>query len=187
MATSGAVPTSSPTTKWNAANSNPRADVDVAKEAIHAATGMDPNVAIIPRAVMVVLRTHPTIVGQFVYTAGNGGVISDEQVALALGVDKIIIAGTQTNTANEGAAAVISQLWGYSVILAVVNPTNDIKAINFGRTFNWTSPEGSSSSGVGIYQYKEDPRDSIVVRARQYTDEKLTGATAGYHLSSVLQ
>lgn len=184
LATGGSVPNSSPSTKWDQANSNPIKDVKMAREAIWAATGLVPNKIVIPRAVMVVLEEHPAITAKYAYT--DGSILTQQMIAKALGVDEIIVAGSQINTANEGQAATISQIWSDSVVLAVVNNSQDLKAVNFGRTFNWTSPEGSSASGIGVYQYREDNRDAQVVRARQYTDEKLVGSTAGYHLSDVL-
>lgn len=184
LATSGAVPTSSPVIKWNAANSTPRADIEAAAESIFSATGISPNRIVLPRAVRNVLRRHPEVVSLFQYT--RGGIVSDAMLAEALGFDEIIVAGSQINNANEAQAASVAQIWGTSVVLAVVTDSQDLKAVNFGRTMNWTGAPGTSANGVGIFQYDEEDRDSVVVRARQYTDEKLTGPSAGYHLSSVL-
>jgi hypothetical protein len=185
LATSGAVPSSSPSTKWDAANSTPIEDIQAAQEAIEDATGVKPDTLVLPRSVIRVLRNHSTITSKLVYTSSTG-FVSNEQLAGVLNVGRIVEAGTQYNTANEGQTASIAELWGDSVILAVTNASQDLRAINFGRTFNWTAPEGSGPQGYGVFEYREDPRASVVVRARQFTDEKLTMPTAGYHLSNVL-
>lgn len=184
LATGGSVPSSSPATKWDAGGT-PIDDIQAAQEAIEDATGMKPDTIVLPRSVIRVLRNHSTITSKLVYT-NSSGFVSNEQLAGVLNVGRIVEAGTQYNTANEGQTASIAELWGDSVVLAVTNGAQDQRTVNFGRTYNWTAVEGSGPQGYGVFEYREDPRASIVVRARQFTDEKLSMPTAGYHLSNVL-
>ncbi len=185
MATSAAVPHSTPTTKWNASTgSNPISDVDMAREVIHDSTGMDPNVMLISRDVFNVLKEHPSILEKIKYT--QKGIVTADLLAMVFNVEEMIIAGGLTNTASEGQATNIAKVWGKDVILAVRNTAQDLRSPNFGRTFNWTSMGGSGEGGIRVESYRDEDASSFIHRARQYTDEKLVGAEAGYHLSDVL-
>lgn len=181
-ATGADVPTSSPTTKWGDPAANPIGDVDAAKEVIHDSCGLDANVMVISRTVFNILKERTDILEKIKYT--QAGVITADLLAAVFGVDEVRVAGALTNTAAEGQAAVASKIWGESVVLAHVSKAQDLKAPNFGRTFNWAKMSGPK--GIQIKSYREDKIDSDVHRACQHTDEKLVGAACGYHLSSVL-
>jgi hypothetical protein len=177
--------TSSPSTKWNQANSDPIADIKAAKRVIQDATGVVPNLLTVNQDVYDVLEEHPKITAKYAYTAG--GILTKDQVARALGMEEIQVAGNVLNTAAEGAAAAISQVWGDDVYLSVSRATADIKALNLGRTFNWIAAEGSGPNGIGIFSYDQEEIDSRIHRSRQFTDEKIIAQGAGYRLSNVLQ
>lgn len=70
LATSAAVPNSSPATKWDAAGADPIGDIDAIKEVIHDNCGLDANVAIIPREVFNILKEHDKILEKIKYTRG---------------------------------------------------------------------------------------------------------------------
>jgi hypothetical protein len=183
LATSGAVTSSSPSTKWDAASgSDPLGDVDTAREAIYTATGGEANVMIINRAVYNVLREHAAILDKYKHT--QPGIITSELLANVFGVQRLIVAGALENTANEGQTATPAQIWGDSVILAIASNSPDLESPNFMRTFNWSDRSGPN--GVLVETYREDAVESDIHRAKQHTDEKITGASLGYHLSDVL-
>lgn len=176
--------TSSPTVKWDQANSNPIGDIKAAKRVIQDATGVIPNLLTVNQNVYDVLEEHVSITSKYEYV--TGGVITRDQIARALGVEEIQIAGNVLNTAPEGAAASISQVWGDDVYLSVSRAGADIKALNLARTFNWTGMEGSGTAGISMYSYDQEEIDSRIHRSRQLTDEKIIAQGAGYRLSNVL-
>lgn len=177
--------TASPSVKWNASSATTIiADVKAAKNAIHASTGMDPNIMVLPRDVFNALETAPELLELMKYT--EGGTITLEQMRRLFGVNEIVVTGDLINSASEGQAASLGGIWSDEVFLCYSNPSQDIKALSFARTFNWTAMSGSGPKGISAFTYGEDPIDSRIVRARQYTDEKLTAAGAGYYLSNVL-
>jgi len=45
---------------------------------------------------------------------------------------------------------------------------------------------GSGPNGISTYTYPEENIDSRIVRARQWTDEKIVASGAAYYLSNVL-
>ena len=94
--------------------------------------------------------------------------------------------GTIINGANEGQAAALADIWTDEAFLSYSEPSQDVKALNFARTFNWTAADGSGPAGISTFTYDENEIDSRVVRARQFTDEKVVAAGAGYYFSNVL-
>ncbi|HEY1170238.1 MAG TPA: major capsid protein [Verrucomicrobiae bacterium] len=181
-ATGASVPTSSPSTKWDSANSDPIADIETARASIHKNTGMEANTMVVSRDVFNILKEHDIVAEKIKYS--ERAIITPDLLAAVFGVEQFLVAGTIENTAQEGQAATPNYIWGDSVVLAHVQDTPDLMAPNFGRTFGWVGEVGQE--GVVVESYRQDVIRSDVHRARQDVDEKIIGAKAGYHLSNVL-
>lgn len=176
--------TGTPTVKWNAgANTTIVSDVQAAKNAIQASIGVDPNLMVIPRDVFNALKIAPEIKGYF--TGVVVPVITKAMLESIFEIE-IFVSNDLINTASEGQTASLGGIWGDEVVFAYVQPGQDMKALNLMRTFNYTALDGSGPSGISTFSYTEDVIDSRVVRARQFTDEKVVAAGAGYYLSNVL-
>lgn len=176
--------TASPSTKWNASSGTTiLADVQAAKNAVQASIGVDPNLMTIPRDVYNALRVAPEILERYKYT--DGGQVTKAQLE-ALFEMEIVVTSDLINNAAEGQTASLGGIWSDEVVISYSNPTQDIKALNFMRTFNWTAVGGSGPNGISTYTYPEDQIDSRIVRARQFTDEKVVASGAAYYLSNVL-
>lgn len=183
-ATGGTVPTATPATKWDAANSDPIADIDTAKWNIWKNTGLTANLITIPKDVFKVLKEHVKITAKIQYV--ERAIVTEELLRAVFGVDRVIIADQLENTANEGAAAVLSNIWGDGVMVAYVDPAaaSDLQTPSFGRTFGWTGEVGPE--GVIVESYREDAARSDVHRGRHDVDEKLNVPKAGYYISDTL-
>lgn len=176
--------TASPSTKWNASSGTTIiADVQAAKNAVQASIGIDPNLMTIPRDVYNALRVAPEILERYKYS--EGGQVTKAQLE-ALFEMEIVVAQDIINGAAEGQAASLGGIWTDEVVISYSNPGQDIKALNFMRTFNWTGVDGSGPNGISSYTYPDDVIDSRIVRARQWTDEKVVASGAAYYLSNVL-
>lgn len=176
--------TASPSTKWNASSGTTIiADVQAAKNAVQASIGVDPNLMTIPRDVFNALRVAPEILERYKYT--DGGQVTKAQLE-ALFEMEIVVTSDLINNASEGQTASVGGIWSDEVVISYSMPTQDIKALNFMRTFNWTAVAGSGPNGISTYTYPEDQIDSRIVRARQFTDEKVVASGAAYYLSNVL-
>lgn len=182
-ATDAAVPTSTPATKWNAAGSDPIADVDTAKTNIVKNCGMEANILVTNRDVFNVLKEHTKVLDKIKYS--ERGIITQDILAAVFGVEEFVVAGALENTAQEGQAITPNFIWGDIVILAHRESAQDLMLPNFGRTFAWVGGE-VGAEGVAVQSYREDPISSDVHRVFEDVDEKLVGAKAGYHISDVL-
>lgn len=185
MATGSSTPTSAVTSKWDDYgnnDSNPVYDLDVVKEVIRLACGLDANLFVMPRKVFNVLKEHPKILEKIKYS--QRAVVTVEILQEVFGIPKIAIAGAIENTAADGQAVSPDYVWGDSVWIGHVETSSDLQAPNFARTFVWTSQTGAD--GVMVESYREDKIQSDIHRAKQFTDEKVTGSEMGYHLSDTL-
>jgi hypothetical protein len=179
---SNAIPTSSPSTKWDADGSTPIQDVRAMREIIHANCGLEANVLCLNRAVFSALCDHEQILDRIKYS--ERAVTTEQILAAVFGVGEVLVAGGVVNSAAEGLALSPGAIWGNNVILAHVESAQDLSAPNFGRTFAWTQFTGPD--GLQTYTYRQDETDSDIQRVRQHCDEKLVGPECGYLLTSVL-
>jgi len=184
LVTGAGVPTSSPGTKWDQANSDPIGDVNAIKEVIHDNCGLDANIAIIPRDTFNILKEHTKITEKYKYT--KGGVVTADILAAIFGVSRIVVAGAAYNTAVEGQAMSIGKVWGKSVVFAYANPTLDLNSPSFARTFAWAGYTGGAGKEIVVKSHRDEDAHSWIHEMMHDVDEKLVAPACGYHLSSVL-
>lgn len=175
------VPNASPAIKWNVANSLPGDDVDAAKEAIRKGTGLRANTMVISETVRLVLQRHEAI--RKMFQLAINGVLTLDMLKTYFDIQNIHIAGTVLATSNEGGAITADDIWSDQVVIAHVEPGQNLMAPNFARSFNWSqigSVEGQVTS------WRDDDRKSDMHAVDHSTDEKLTSAEGGYLLDDVL-
>lgn len=175
--------TASPSTKWGASSGTTIvADIEAGKNVIRGQIGVVPNLLTLPYNVYRKLVQSPEMKS---YYANSDGILTKAQIEAVLELE-IAVSGDLINTAQEGQTATLGDIWSNEAFLSFSQPGDDIKALNFARTFNWTAMEGSGPAGISTFTYDEKNIDSRIVRARQYTDEKVVASGAGYYFSSVL-
>ena len=176
--------TSTPVVKWDAANATVIADIDAAKDVIHSKCGMEANLLVLPRSVFKIVKRLSAITDLMKVTGNK--VVTPQLLAELFGVPKVRIAGGLYNSAHQGQALAAAQIWSDNVVLAHVNPAQDMQAVNFGRTFAWTGETGGGDNLAIVESYREEKVRSDIHRARQCVDEKITGMECAYLLSDVL-
>ena len=182
LATSAGVPNSAVSTKWDAGGADPIGDVKAAREVIRINSGMNANTLLLTQPVVDVLSELPIMLDKIKYT--QRGIVTPDLLASVFGVDRIIVAKTVANSANEGQALTPADIWGDDAILAYVDGSRDLEMPTFGRIFHWTEEVGSE--GVIVESYREDSPRSDIHRVRNDSDEKLVAAACGYRLSDLL-
>jgi hypothetical protein len=153
--------------QWNDyANSNPIADVRVARRALHAIMFREPNLAIIPYQVMSQLEDHPDFIERIKYSMP--GVLTRDIIATLLGIERILVPGLGVNSANIGQVASVGYLWGKDVLLAWVPDRAGLRTPAFGYEFVW--PINGQVQVVD--RWREEFRVRDVVRVRRRYDLK---------------
>lgn len=134
--------TSTPGTKWDASGGNPVKDINDAAEVIRQDTGQMPNALVVGGKAWASMQNNSGIVDRFKHT--REGTVTERQVSLYwdwLPPDNFRVGRMVQNTAKEGAAKSMADVWGKSALLfyrdeaQANNPRMRARTISFGRNF----------------------------------------------------
>lgn len=117
-------------TKWSAATGTPKADIEAAKEAIRATTGMRPNVLALSAVAFKALKENPNVIDRFKYVSKES--ITAEMIASLFDVAKVVV-GDDISADDAGN---FTDTWGNNAILAYV-PTvpSTMEEPSYGYTY----------------------------------------------------
>lgn len=166
---------STPTNKWDAANSTPINDIKAAIRNVQNRIGTRPTTVVMSRAVWDVLIDHTQVADRLKFTTRE---FTPEILARWLDVREVLISDAVINTAVEGAPENLQYAWLDHVLVAYVpqNPAINEPAFGYSPTVrNFT-----------VERYRDEPSVSTVIRCRHETAEVITAVDAGYMLRDVL-
>lgn len=187
----GAALTTGITNEWDknhASDAVPIQDVQDAMFKVYDNSGLKPNALIINWKVFQRLRLLDQIQDAVASSGAGDSVlqnrISAQQIAQALGIDEVIVAGASQNTAKEGQNAVVAQAWSeeYAMVAKVAKTPNH-KEPCVARIFHWG--DDGSSIGAAMETYREEGVRGEIVRARMDTAEFVMYTQAAHLLSNV--
>lgn len=184
----GASLTTGVSTEWSNVSSTPIADIHAARFKVYEGSGLWPNTLIINRRVYHNLRRVTQVIDAIVASgageAAKQSDISPELLARVFDVEKVLVAGASRNSANEGQAAVVGQIWSNEYAMLCVTASGaDIRTPCIGRTIHW-SGDGSSIGGT-VESYEEVAVAGSVIRVRHEVQEKIIYPEAGHLLSNI--
>ena len=155
--------------------SDPAAVVETGKEAIRAATGKRPNVAVVGPLVWSKLRNHPKLTDRIKYTGRDG--LTTQMVAELFGVQELWV-----GDAIYDASGTFADVWGKFVVLAhtALAGVAEMGTPSFGYTYR-----------LNGYPAVEQPYNDRNAKSWIYpvTDEVapvIAGASAGYLISAAV-
>jgi len=175
-------------TEWSTASGcTPRADVLDAKETLRLATGIYPNSGACSIKVFHNLLKAKEIMDTFQYTQPLQSMNIQAQIGVIaqyFQLDNLYIGGAQYDSAKKGQSFSLADIWDDEYFLLFNRGTdgNDLQDPCLGRTFLWTA---DSPSNTVVESYRDEPKRSDIYRVRQYTDEELIFAGAGYLLANI--
>lgn len=169
--------------KWSDfTNSNPIADIEDAKSAIHRRSGLRANTLIISEPVFNVLKIHPKLIESIKYT--QLGVLTKDLMATLFGVDNILVGSALKSTAtNPGQADVLNYIWGNSAVLAYIPPKPGKKVASIGYTFMWNK---DGQGAVAVRKWYEQGRRATIVEVERWYDQKIVSNVAGFLITDVI-
>jgi hypothetical protein len=175
------------TISWDtSATAVPRSDVLAGIELMRATYGVKPNLMVISEGKKNDLLLTAEITDALKYTnpIELGGMEAQLRIlAQYFGVDKVAVAGSQSDGAKKGQALSLSDIWTGTVCgLYRVASGRDLKEPSIGRSFLW---EGDSPENIVTEQYRAESNRSDVFRARQNVGEEFIFTGAGYLLTAV--
>jgi hypothetical protein len=171
-----------PSTNWDQDAATIEADVATGKLAVYNATGMVPNTIVIPYAVAVAMSYQQDIRDILKYTVNGQDIIRLGEAVLPAtiwGLRVIIPMGAMRNTANEGAAKSLTDIWGDHVRILYVAESGG----------GWGIPSVAYSFKAQpevVDRWRSNDPPVEYVRAWECLDEKVCAPDAGYVLSSLL-
>jgi len=169
-------------TKWDANGGDPIGDVNAAREVIRINCGFLPNTMTITEPTFNILAEHPKILDKIKYT--QRGVVTEDLIAEVFKVQRLLVARTVANAANEGQPMTPADIWGKICLLSYTDGSPDLKTPTFGRVFSWA--EEVAAEGVIVESYREDDIRADIHRVRNDADEVLVAPGAGYLLTDVI-
>lgn len=169
---------------WDAASSNPMADIDVLKRQVKSKTGFLPNAMTVSDDVFFALRNNAAVLDRIKYT--QRGIVSEELLAALFGVEKFLVSSAVFNSATEGQVFNGDFLVKNKVLLAYANPAPSILQPSAGYIFSWQGLFGAGAQGNRIMTFRMEHIKSDRIEGEMAYDMKLVGADLGVLLKNVL-
>lgn len=104
--------------RWRSPNSDPKADVDAAKEVIRRSTGRYPNTFTLSPSAGNGLKNHPKIKEQFKYVSKDS--ITTEMLAAYFELETVVIGSAVYLPETSEDSALANDVWGDDAVLAYV-------------------------------------------------------------------
>lgn len=174
--------TTTPGTKYGNSSSDPLADFKTAQNAVVDSVGMQPNAVVMSQKVFNILKYHPQLADVLGFKYNQIGSLSALDIANALNVEEVLIANAPWNTAKEGQADAISQIWADSILFYVKPKAAAKYQVSLGYSMKMGGDLGRS---VFKYDLNNPPGSSGIIVQDTYQC-KIVNAKAGYLLNSVL-
>lgn len=164
--------------RWDDEASDPKGDVDAAREAVRAKIGRYPNKLVLGAKVFSALTNHPRIKDQFKYTSADS--ITEAMLARYFGLDEVIVGKAIYLPDGVAEDQPGTDVWGNDAIL-IWTP----------RAANWMTPSFGYTYRLAGYPAVETPWYDRDIRSWKYptTQERrpfVTGADAGFLIQSAV-
>ena len=153
---------------------SPIANFKTARNAVRAAVGALPNLALMGYNVFDVLRYNPVLVDLIKYSQPVIDGLSEMQLASALGVEKVLVGKALYDQAKEGQATSLVDVWGNDLVFAKVTSRPQVKGLTLGGIFQKGTPREVFKNPVN-----NPPRATEVLVQDRY-DMVILDDTCGY-------
>jgi hypothetical protein len=94
----------------------------------------------------------------------------------------VIVAGAVYDSAKEGQAASITDIWDDEYALLFVKSTGDLRSPGLGRTFIWTD---DSPQNLNVESYREEQTRADIIRVRHHWVGKVLKPEYAWLLSNI--
>lgn len=170
--------------EWNSASGVPITDVLEARDIVRRKIGRPANTIVMSAKVYKNLGTNAQMVDRIksISSAVTNGMLGLPDLARLFELPRVLVGGSVKNSNGEGLSFSGADIWDDEYVwIGYVDEGRDLKIPQAGRTFVWNATGGE----VVIEGYPEPQSDSEIIRARQWTDEKIVYTEAGYLLGNI--
>ena len=173
-----------PGTLWDAASSDPIADIRAEIRAVHKKTSYKPNTLTVGALVWDVLQDHPTFLERIKYT--EKGVVTTDLIASLLGLERVLVADAIEDTGVEGAAESLDYVFGKDALLSYAPKRPALMMPSAGYTFAWSGLLGANAAGMRMSRFRIEPRKSDRVEGESAYDHKVVSPECAAFLTGVI-
>lgn len=188
--------------RWDNASSDPVDDVETWREYLRLNFGIDPNTFVLPWPVLRKLKVSPAMIDRIKYggTMDRPTQVTEDQIRMLFGIDRIFVPKQTYNTAGEGLTASYSYIWSNTMWFGYVAPAPTIETPSAMYTFAWTGdtvqglPVGLSAgagpqpwdasrdprvAGLFMRRFRQDRPSGEFVESELYATSNVTSASMG--------
>lgn len=163
-------------------NSSPLTRFGAARSAVRSGCGKAPDTAWMSWEVMNILKFHPELLDRLGYKEARPGGLNDAELARAMEVKRVLIADVTYNTAKEGQADSLADVWGKHLWFGVCPQTAQVRQVSAGYRLGLTG-----SSPRKVYKFPiVNPPDSTGILVKDDYSFLLSNAGALYLLKDAI-
>jgi hypothetical protein len=163
--------------QWSDPASDPLGDVKTGRTTIYTgAPGYTPNTMAAGYQVFEGLKLHPDIKEIVKYT--ERAIITRQILAAVFEVDEFLIGKVTRRSSKEGVADAFTDIWGKDALLFYKENRPTLKRASFGYQMR--------QNDLRVFRYREDKRDTDVIRVSEKQDEKLVAEKLGYLIKAAV-
>jgi hypothetical protein len=163
-------------------NSDPIGVITTGANTVLDACGLAPNIAIMDVRTWKILRFHPQLLDALGYKWDRPGGMNQDEMARALGVDKVFYGNARYETAKEGQTSSLAAVWGKGIVLAVAPDKAEIMQKSVGYLVR---PTGSQPRKV-YKQSNFNPPGSTAILCEDEYDMLISDATCAYLIAAAV-
>lgn len=163
-------------------NSDPLGVAKTARAAVRAGCGKAPDTVWMTWTVADTLAYHPQLLDFLGFKEARPGGLTYPELAKALGVQKVLIADVMYNSANEGAADSLADVWGKHVWWGVCPAQAQVRQVSLGYRLGYTG-------GMPRKVYKQpsfNPPNGTILLVEDEYDFLLSNVGAVYLAKSAI-
>lgn len=163
-------------------NSDPIGDFKTARATIRAAAGVPPDTAVMDWEVANCLAYSPKILEALGFTQNRAGQLSEQELAKAMGVKRLLIAMPVFNSSQEGQADSLGAVWGKNITF-MVSPARAMPyqvSLGYYVTLTGESPRQVFKANV------HNPPNATSVIVRDSYDFLISNVAAGYLIKDAI-
>jgi hypothetical protein len=170
-------------TDWDSfSDSDPIANVLLARRTISNNTGLDGNAMVMGYIVHAALMNHPDLLDRIKYTQAATVGSMENALAACFGVSSYLVGKAVYSNTNEAAAFSATAILDDDCLVYHNNPGAGIFAASAGKTFAWAGGGGVGSS----YRYRDNSRHADVIQVKEQWDQKAVATDLGYFFFDVV-
>lgn len=157
------------------ANSDPVSQFRIARQTVRDNCGVAPNVAALDWDTWNVIRYHPQLLDALGYKWNRPDGLTPNELAVAMGVKKLLVGGLVYNNAKEGQADSLSPIWGKDIVFAVAPDSAMPRQVSLGYMVTYKQMPKK------VYKYAvNNPPQSNAILVEDSYQFLISDATAGY-------